>query len=243
MAEADAQHWLLLRQVETTRALYEAECAKRETVRTSMAVPVAVLSFAAFGLGAVAANFEWSAGTPLATALSGAVAAVVALSVALLLVALWTLVRDATKAEADASVTLAEVHANAREIERILLGQPAEDSGDALADAERVRREAEAIALEQLSEEYAEHTWTLIGEVRDRLDRRRRVFAFAVPGFMGLVLALALTIPVGYAGLQADADAEQRGHAAVEQGQRVTLTARGYISVVPVADWWPLDRW
>ncbi|MBU2959356.1 hypothetical protein KO516_00690 [Citreicella sp. C3M06] len=101
----------------------------------------------------------------------------------MLLLALCFLFRNGTREDADVSMTLAEIEANAGEIAEIMNeGRTLiDDVADQVAEAVKLQNTAISIALEQLSDEYSEHTATLVTELEATTSQRLRIFVTCSP--------------------------------------------------------------
>ncbi len=171
-------------QVDALQKKYTSELSRREAVRSSLAVPIAVLSFAAFGFAALANTADWLDGTLTALTLSVLVLMLSALATICLVTAIFqTGYARPTSGSVGASVF--EITGSIEKIQSELV-----DSGFSIRDA---RKLAAVSALKTLSEEYEVSTRELIAENRAGLERQQNILRLAVSGFGMLILAIALS--------------------------------------------------
>ena len=170
-------------QVEALQKEYLSELSRRESVRASLAVPVAVLSFAAFGFAELANNAIWL-DTGLATRLLSTLTAALTVLAALLLFA--------------AILQLAQVRFTSRASGAKVLNFVS--TADAIRDelktdglpGNTVETLSMMSALEAMSGEYAGRTKELKVENDRNLNLQENILAVAIPGFGFLILAVAI---------------------------------------------------
>lgn len=171
-------------QVEALQKEYLSELSRRESVRASLAVPVAVLSFAAFGFAALANNAVWLDDGLTTRVLTVLTIALTALAATLLFAAIIQLAQARFASRASSAKVLNFVR-TADDIRAEL------EAGDVRPDdAENMSMIA---ALESMSAEYAGRTKALKVENDRNLSVQEEVLSTAIPGFGLLILAVVLS--------------------------------------------------
>ncbi len=171
-------------QVDALQKKYASELSRRESVRSSLAVPIAVLSFAAFGFAALANSANWLDASLATLTVSVLVLFLSVMATACLITAIFQ--------TGSARLTSKSVGASVFEI----TGSIEKIQGELVASGFEVRaaRELAAVsALKTLSEEYEIATQELVSENRASLERQQNILRLAVSGFGMLILAIALS--------------------------------------------------
>jgi len=170
-------------QVEAIQKKYLQELSRRESVRSSLAVPIAILSFAAFGFVALANTAVWLTYSPLTVVLSFGVLLLFGTAVVLLISAVVA-IGDFEITSSVPEPYVLEFADTAEVIKKELV-----EGGTGPKQANNI---AVISALGTLSDEYAYCTEELLDENARNLEAQQFVMRRAVPGFGMLILAVAL---------------------------------------------------
>lgn len=171
-------------QVEALQKEYLSELGRRESVRASLAVPVAVLSFAAFGFAALANNAVWLDTSLTTRMLTVVTVGLTGLAATLLFAAIIHLAQAGFASRATSA--------------KVLNFVPTADDIKAELEADEVPPEVAGqmsmvAALESMSAEYASRTKALKVENDRNLKVQEAVLSMAIPGFGLLILAVVLS--------------------------------------------------
>lgn len=171
-------------QVDALQKKYGSELNRRESVRASLAVPIAVLSFAAFGFASLAATAVWVDTSVSAVTLSTLVLMLAVAATFLLFSAIFHVGQvRLTSPAPDANVLEFADYADSMKQELIAEGSSVRDAHELSIVG----------ALTYLSTEYDFCTDALVAENRTNLQRQQIALSCAAPGVGCLILALSIS--------------------------------------------------